>query len=174
MGFWRNPRVNAGLIAMKLRDSRKQIRFFQRCKILPDSVTCNSCGDLVTKIMYKRKKFKCETCHTEVSVFRNTFMQNLKISIRKIVMLCYLFTTHPRMTQSKGNYWLALALWVALYIQYIFLNNSDTRGRSKWGWQFVLWTRGSPSKDLDSVQTEPNYTEVGNTDILQWFNFKSL
>ena len=104
MGFWQNPRVNAGMIAIKLRDAKRQVKFAQRVKIVPEGVNCRSCGTFVTKILFKRKTFKCQLCHQEVSIFRNTFMQNLKISFRKVIMMMYLFTMHPRMTQAKGNY----------------------------------------------------------------------
>ena len=104
MTFWRNPRVNAGLLAIKLRDSKRQINFFQRAKIIPCSVACTQCGKIVSKINYKRKKFRCDSCKKEVSVFRNTFMQNMKVSIRKVMTMMYLFTMHPRMTQAKGKF----------------------------------------------------------------------
>ena len=122
MGFWKNPKVNAGTLALKLRDSKRQILFFQRAGIIPRSVNCSSCGARCTTIIYSTKQFKCSICKRGMSVFNNTFMCGLRCSIRKIVMMSkknksittqsrynfnlfavYWFTMHPRMTQNRGK-----------------------------------------------------------------------
>ena len=85
--FWRNPRVNASLLARKLRGSKRQITFLQRASVIPASVNCSSCGKNIEKIIFKLQKWKCSSCRASSSVFRNTFMADAKISARKILML---------------------------------------------------------------------------------------
>ena len=87
MGFWKNPRVNAGTLALKLRDSRRQIKFFQRAGIIANYVDCSGCGATCTIIVFSTKQFKCSKCRRGMSVFNNTFMSGLRCSIQKVVML---------------------------------------------------------------------------------------
>ena len=87
MGFWKNPRVNAGTLALRLRDSRREIKFFQRAGIIANSAKCSACGATCTTIIYSTKQFKCSKCRRGMSVFNNTFMSGLRCSIRRVVMM---------------------------------------------------------------------------------------
>ena len=77
-------RTNLVKLAAQLGTRATQVEYLRAKGVLPTQVTCQKCGDLVTKTEYCTNKtdFRCSSCKAKTSVRKNTVLYNSKISLR--------------------------------------------------------------------------------------------
>ena len=70
--------------------------FFQDNNILPKSRVCESCCNTLTTVhtLGHYHYFHCKSCNKKYSLRKNTFLYNANVSLRKFVLLIYIFITN--------------------------------------------------------------------------------
>ena len=70
--------------------------FFQDNNILPKSRVCESCCNTLTTVhtLGHYHYFQCKSCNKKYSLRKNTFLYNANVSLRKFVLLIYIFITN--------------------------------------------------------------------------------
>ena len=90
---------NFARLLKKLQTGSDQVEFLQEFGILPKSRKCGICDKVLNEIFVKKKKyyfFRCSDCDKQISIRTDTILSNSNLSIRKFVLLVYIFVM---------NYW---------------------------------------------------------------------
>ena len=72
------------------------ILWFQENNVLPSSRKCDTC-DLVLTTVYSHRRyhyFHCKKCSKKYSIRNGSFLSNASISLRKFILLVYIFVTN--------------------------------------------------------------------------------
>ena len=91
-------KFNYGKLLKRLQTRKDQIAFLHELGLIPKSRKCENC-EKVLDVIYSQKDynfFRCFACDKKFSVRADTILSNSKISLRKFVLLIYLFI---------ANYW---------------------------------------------------------------------
>ena len=88
-------KINYGKLVSKLKSDKDQITFLQEHGIFHSSVNCEGCGkvlgDLKKHSTKKYYYFHCQQCKKMVSIRSKSILRNANISLRKFVLLVYIF-----------------------------------------------------------------------------------
>ena len=88
--------INFVKLAKKVDSDEDQIRFLQETNIFPIETKCESCNSTVSKIYVDKNYhyFRCVKCKVKISVRDQTFLSKSRISLRKFILLVYIFVTN--------------------------------------------------------------------------------
>ena len=80
------------------RSDKDKITFLQEKGIFPITMECSGCHETLHEIHEKKKYFffNCKKCKKKISLRHKTILSNLNISLRKLILLVYIFV---------GNFW---------------------------------------------------------------------
>ena len=113
--FQNMGKFNYGKLLKRLNSKQDQLAFLQEFGLINKSRKCDNC-DKMLDIIYSDNNyhyFRCFPCNKKFSIRSETILSNSNISLRKFVLLIYLFV---------ANYWTYKQIQVNMYMYLYFID----------------------------------------------------
>ncbi|KCZ78331.1 hypothetical protein H311_00637, partial [Anncaliia algerae PRA109] len=91
-------------LVMLTKNYESTIEWLMTNNYIPSYALCSSCDDKEMKLENNKniKRWRCSKCGQVSSIFKNTILENLKISLSNIIDLIYFWSID--LTQNKSAF----------------------------------------------------------------------